>query len=330
MSAIGDQLRVGIVGAGLIGRKRALAMTPNQLLVGVFDTDVTKSKSLSVEMGIRNFDTLDSLLKEIGKGGLLVIATTHSSLSAIALTAVEGLINVLIEKPGSTTSASLQAVEVAAKSHGVTVRVGYNHRFHPAILKAKSEIDSGEYGPIQLVRARYGHGGRVGYENEWRANKSISGGGELIDQGSHLLDLALFLGGEFDINYADIPTLYWPMSVEDNVFIAATYKNNARLWLHASWTEWKNLFSLEIFLKTAKIDISGLGGSYGEEIFTLYHMESGLGIPTVSKESYPESDQSWNFEMRDIEEQLSGHDFLGATATDAVEILLTIERIYSK
>src|ERR1019366_3344733 len=133
-------------------------------------------------------------------------------------------------------------------------------------LKAREILDSGVGGPVMFVRARYGHGGRVGYEKEWRADPAISGGGELIDQGVHLIDLARwYLGEEFTRVHGEVATLFWKMAVDDNAFMTLGTASGQIAQLHASCTEWKNLFSFEIYARSAKLHIEGLGGSYGTE-----------------------------------------------------------------
>src|SRR5262249_42648516 len=121
--------------------------------------------------------------------GLVVVATVHDALADLAQLAVEHGKHVLVEKPGANRSDVLTRLRKAARANGVEVRVGFNHRFHPALLRVRGIVDSGEHGRLLFVRARYGHGGRLGYETEWRADRDRSGGGQLIDQGSHLVDL---------------------------------------------------------------------------------------------------------------------------------------------
>ena len=127
----------------------------------------------------------------------VVVATPHAELSAIAIACLNAGKHVLVEKPGGRNLAEVSAVTEAAAAAGRVAKVGYNHRFHPAVLKAREIVDRGELGQLMFIRGRYGHGGRPGYEKEWRFERSISGGGELIDQGSHLIDLAQWFLGEF-------------------------------------------------------------------------------------------------------------------------------------
>ena len=96
--------------------------------------------------------------------------------------------HVLIEKPGAVSTSQITELLQLAEGSKSCVRVGYNHRYHPAMQKAHELIAAGAIGPLMFIRGRYGHGGRVGYERNGAPNREISGGGELIDQGVHLID----------------------------------------------------------------------------------------------------------------------------------------------
>lgn len=323
-------IRVGIVGLGNIGRKRLLALPTECLLVGVNDSKHEIAAEVSAKFSVPNFSKLPDLFDSIGPEGLTIIATPHNFLSDIAEIALEKNTNVFIEKPGSISAKQLEKLIYLARAKKRLIRIGYNHRFHPGVLKAKSIISSGRFGPIQLIRARYGHGGRKGYELEWRADKIQSGGGELIDQGSHLIDLVRFFGGEVSLEFSDTPTLYWNMNVEDNAILYGSIAQSGKFLLHASWTEWKNIFSFEIFMKTAKISLSGLGGSYGQETLTLYEMPGGLGIPITSSEIFAEPDISWSLEMQDVFNELVSGYGMGASGSDGLKVLQVIQQAYSK
>ena len=142
------------------------------------------------------------------------------------------------------------------------------------------------------MRARYGHGGRVGYEQEWRARRAVSGGGELVDQGMHLFDLSYSIFGPLPLNAALLRTEYWPMEVEDNAVIILGHRDHGPWTMfHASWTEWKNQFSLEIFCRSAKLQVDGLTGSYGPQRLSIYAMKPELGPPNVETIDFPSDDE---------------------------------------
>jgi predicted dehydrogenase len=258
----------------------------------------------------------------------VVVATPHSELSAIAIACLDAGKHVLVEKPGGRNLAEISAVSKAADSAGRVAKIGYNHRFHPAVIKARQIVDRGELGQLMFIRGRYGHGGRPGYEREWRFERSISGGGELIDQGSHLIDLAQWFLGEFTGVQAALRTFFWKAEVEDNVFLTLATTEGQIAWLHASWTEWKNLFSLEIYGRDGKLEITGLGGSYGIESLTFYRMLSGMGPPETTRWEYPWPDRSWETETAEFISAIhEGRRPIG-DAAEAVDTMSVIERVY--
>jgi predicted dehydrogenase len=172
------------------------------------------------------------------------------------------------------------------------------------LRQAREMIDAGAIGPLMFLRGRYGHGGRVGYDKEWRADPALSGGGELIDQGVHLIDLAQWFLGDFTDISGHAATYFWDMPVDDNAFLNLRTAAGQTAWLHASCTEWKNLFSLEIYGRTGKLHVEGLGGSYGVERLGFYKMLPAMGPPDTSFTEYPRGDDSWRLEMADFLEDI--------------------------
>ena len=285
----------GIVGCGLIGRKRATSLPPEAVRT-VCDLDLPRAEALAKTAGCAATDDLDALLARADIDAVIV-STLNASLSEIAIRAASAGKHVLVEKPAARTVAELDGLAAAARAHGVLVRVGYNHRYHPALLKAREIIDSGVLGPLMFVRGRYGHGGRVGYDREWRADPGLSGGGELIDQGVHLIDLAGWFLGDFPVVEGHATTSFWDMPVDDNAFLSLRTAQGQTAWLHASCTEWKNLFSFEIYGRDGKLHIDGLGGSYGLERLAYYKMLPEMGPPETTVWEYPRGDDSWRLEM---------------------------------
>jgi predicted dehydrogenase len=318
---------VGVVGAGLIGEKRIRACGHGSSAVAVFDLDLARATSLASSVGARACASLDELL-QMPEVDLVVVATTHDQLTPIGLRAVEAGKHVLLEKPAGISAARLRELSAAAAARGVQVRVGYNHRFHPSLLRMREVVQSGQYGRLLWIRGRYGHGGRPGYEREWRADAAVSGGGEMVDQGSHLIDLVRSLVGDVELAFAELPTLFWPMPVEDNAFFALRPATGGFAWLHTSWSEWKNTFSFELTLERAKLEITGLGGSYGVERLTLFEMSPEMGPPFTTSWEWPFPDRSWHLEMDDVLSAIAGGTPIGASLADAAAVLDIIEKAY--
>jgi predicted dehydrogenase len=227
----------------------------------------------------------------------VIVATTNESLAPVSLAAIRAGKHVLVEKPAARNSAELEPILLAARQHNVAVQVGFNHRCHPAFRKARELFEAGELGPLMFIRARYGHGGRIGYDREWRADPELSGGGELLDQGVHLIDLASWFLGPFVRVDGFAHTYFWNMPVEDNGFLLLRTASHQVAFLHASCTEWKNLFSFEIYGRNAKLHIEGLGGSYGVERLSFYRMLPQMGPPETTIWEYPGEDKSWEIEL---------------------------------
>ena len=320
-------MRIGIVGCGLIGQKRAAAATGHEIPI-VCDVNAERAEALARSVGGRGTnDWRELVAKELD---LVIVATTHDHLAEITLAAVQAGKHVLVEKPAARTAVELAPVVAAATLHRRLVKVGFNHRFHPALMKARELVDRGELGPLMFIRGRYGHGGRVGYEQEWRCVREISGGGELIDQGSHLVDLSRWFLGELTLEYSACPTYYWKIGVDDNCFLALKGRSGEMAWLHATWTEWKNLFSFEISGRDGKLMIEGLGGSYGVERLAFYKMRPEMGPPETTLWEYPFPDKSWQLEFDEFVHAIhEGRQPLG-NIHDALANLKIVEQAYAR
>jgi predicted dehydrogenase len=289
-------MRVAIVGCGLIGYKRARALGDGRL-VAVADPRLDRARQLAAQFPGCDASAAWQEVADRNDVDAVIVATTNDALAAVTLAAVRRGKHVLVEKPAARNAAELEPVVEAARAAGVVVKVGFNHRLHPAFRKARALFDEGAIGPLLYVRGRYGHGGRIGYDREWRADPTIAGGGELLDQGVHLIDLARWFAGDFTEVSGHVATYFWDMPVEDNGFLLLRTAAGQSAWLHASCTEWKNLFCFEIFGRHGKLQIDGLGGSYGVERLTFYRMLPQMGPPETTIWEYPGEDRSWHDEF---------------------------------
>lgn len=319
---------IGIIGCGLIGQKRAKALGEGRL-VACADIHEARAKALAGNSGAKVFGDWRGLLA-LPEVEIVVIATLHDSLAEITLAAIEAGKHVLVEKPAARNSAELEPVMATAERHGVKVHVGFNHRYHRAFRKARELFEAGALGELMFLRARYGHGGRIGYDKEWRTKPALSGGGELIDQGPHLIDLSRWFLGEFTEVQGFAHTYYWDMPVDDNGFLLLKTTKRQVAFLHASCTEWKNMFSMEIYGRNAKLEISGLGGSYGLERLTYYKMLPEMGPPETVIWEYPMADNSWEVEIVEFYDDIRLNRVPSAGLKDAYEALKVVEKIYKE
>jgi predicted dehydrogenase len=210
---------------------------------------------------------------------------------------------------GRNYDESLEMYENSLKSKSI-FKIGFNHRFHPSLWDVKKFLSYNTIGEIMYIKASYGHGGRPGMENEWRSSKDLCGGGELLDQGVHLIDLTNWFIGEFNSVYASISTKFWNINVEDNAFIYIT-KNNIDIHLHVSWTNWKNSFNYEIYGTKGYLKVNGLGGSYGKETLEIGERKPEGGIPNITKIEY-DKDNSWLIEWQNLKNNIKNNiDLIG-------------------
>jgi predicted dehydrogenase len=322
-----DVFSIGIIGCGMIGNKRAKALGSRGRLVACVDTNIDKAVALAEIYDATALTNWAELL-QIPSIDIVIVSTLHDSLAEITCAAIQVGKNVLVEKPAARSATELEKVISVLKNHNVKVRVGFNHRYHPALLKAKEIVDSNGLGELMFIRARYGHGARVGYDREWRADPNLSGGGELIDQGPHLIDLSRWFLGDFAEVQGFAHTYYWDMPVDDNGFMLLKTASKKVAFLHVSCTEWKNLFSMEIYGKKGKLDISGLGGSYGVERISHFNMLPQMGPPETQAWEYPMGDNSWELEINEFYDDISLDREPSAGLVDAYEALKIIQNIY--
>jgi predicted dehydrogenase len=322
-------MRVGIVGCGLIGQKRANALG-EATLAATTDIDIARAKALAGQYGgVEVVQSWETLVKRDDLD-IVIVATTHAALAEITQAAVEHGKHVLVEKPAARNMDELEPVLEAVERTGKLVRVGFNHRYHPTFIKARDIVAGRDFGELMFIRARYGHGGRVGYEKEWRADPTLSGGGELLDQGMHLIDLSRSFLGDFPTVQGFAATMFWDMQVDDNAFMTLRTASDQVAQLQVTWTEWKNMFSFEIYGRTAKLHIEGLGGSYGPERLYHYQMLPKMGPPDTVIYEYPPGDKSWAIEFAEFVEDIRLNRTPAASIYDAYAALKIVREVYQQ
>ena len=323
-----DRPRVAIVGCGLIGKKRADALG-SAPLVACADIELDRARALASRSSAASSADWREVIRR-DDVDVVIVATINSLLAEIAVAALEAGKHVLVEKPVARNLRELESVIAAQKRSGKLVHAGFNHRYHPALLKARQLRDEGALGDMMFVRGRYGHGGRIGYDREWRADPKLAGGGELIDQGVHLIDLARLFLGDFTQVDGFARTYYWDMPVDDNAFLLLRTQNEKTAALHVSSTEWKNLFSFEIYGRRGKLHAEGLGGSYGLERLAFYRMLPEMGPPDTTIWEFPRGDESWRIETAEFLEDIRMGRKPAATLEDAHATLSVVGEIYKR
>lgn len=328
-----QKYKCGIIGFGKMGKIRANAIEKSGLgdIVSMYDPFITSNDT---PYNLKNSpeEVLNSDIDAV------FICTPNYLIKELTITALKKGIHVFSEKPPGINLAEtleMQTFEKSAKD--IVLMFGFNHRHHGSVKKIKSIIDEGTMGRILWMRGRYGKEVDEQFFTGWRVKKELSGGGIMLDQGIHMLDLFLYLGGGFDEVKAFVSNLYWKIpGVEDNVF--AIFKNSKSgicASLHSTMTQWRYIFSLEIFLEGGSMILNGLktsSGAYGDEVLTVKFNDRLNQNGTYSNEEdfiYHE-DYSWDLEINhffnSIKEKVT--PILGSS-DDAVELMEVIEKIYN-
>ena len=260
-------MRVGIIGAGLQGRRRVQALKEfdDVELVIVAAAHLERAKLLAGAMGCEATANWEDVVAREDINAIIVSTPPNLHLPICTAALKQGK-HVLCEKPLAQNPEEAKQIVDMAYENGMKLKCGFNLRHHPSVRQAREWLNKGIISEPSFLRMRYGIGGRPGYEKDWRAKAEISGGGQLMDQGMHALDLSRWFLGEFTEVFGFLATSFWDIApVEDNAFALLRTPKGQIASLHVSRTQWKNLFSLEIFGRDGYITVEGLGGSYGTE-----------------------------------------------------------------
>ena len=294
-------MKVGIVGAGLQGRRRAQALkeVDGSELVIVADVRQDVAAALAADAGCLATSRWEDVVTRDDMEAVIVCTPPHLH-APISIAAMRAGKHVLCEKPLARTVNEAEDMVRIAREQGVNLKCGLNLRHHPGVQQARQWFEGGLIGEIMFIRCRYGIGGRPGYDEEWRAKAEIGGGGQLMDQGIHLLDLCRWFLGDFEQVIGVVATLFWDVApLEDNAFALLRTGAGQVASLHVSWTQWKPLFSFEMFGRDGYIQVEGLGGAYGTERATLGRRDFQAPFAEETVENRRE-DASWREEWREF------------------------------
>jgi len=267
MVDVGGNIRVGIIGAGLQGQRRAQSLKQDKraTLAIVADTQYDRAELLADDMGCQATANWKEVVNS-GDVDIVIVCTPPNLHSLMCIAAMREGKHVLCEKPLARNSEEAVKIVNVAREKGVKLKCGFNLRHHPGIWQAKAWLDEGIIGDPINLRFCYGIGGEPGYDKNWRMDSEVSGGGQLMDQGVHVLDLSRYFLGEFTEAFGTAQTTFWDIApLEDNVFAILRTGKGQVASFHVSWTQWKNLFTMDLFGREGYISVKGLGGSYGIE-----------------------------------------------------------------
>ncbi|MBI5413003.1 Gfo/Idh/MocA family oxidoreductase [Candidatus Peregrinibacteria bacterium] len=329
------KISFALIGAGGMGARwvRAMKQTHGINVRAVVDVDSKKAKRLA--SNFRQCESLadwqDLLLRS--DIDAVVVVTPHRFLAPISHAFLRKGVHVLSEKPGGVRSTEITQGVALAKKHGVRYMVGFNHRFHPSFLLARTFIEQGKIGELMFIRARYGFGGRVGYQKEWRMHRKFSGGGELIDQGVHMIDMVRSFLGDITSVAGFAEDVYWHAGVDDNAMLVMRSKKKQLASIHVSWSNWRPIHNFEIFGTKGYVSIEGLGKKYGgtEKVILGKRNPKYIDHP-IERECIcnPDADASLIKELQEFIAAIKEKRNPVPNAADAYEVLKIVEKIYGR
>jgi len=322
--------RIALIGAGAFGGRRAASIAPNprSSIRVVADPDVARARELAESLGAQPVaDWRDAIERD--EMDAVIVSTPPFAAPEICLAALDSGKHVLVEKPFGRNAREIAPCAQLAEARRLVLKVGYNHRYHPALAQAHQMVRAGAIGRLLYLRCTYGHGGRPGYEREWRSRPESSGGGQLLDQGVHAIDLFRWLAGEFSEAVAFLSTSHWPIfPAEDNVFALLRGPSGVTAQLHASWTQWKNTFSLEVAGDRGSLLATGLGRSYGPERLVCHIRRPAGGAPDEKVFDFPGEDDSLAREWDDFLDAISENRQPMSSGADAACTLAVVDALY--
>ena len=326
------KLRCVIAGYGYMGKIRKQVIEGHELLelVGVCDSDASKREKIKT---IPAFSSFDDLLKT--DPDIVFVCTPNSFSPDICVESMNLGKHVFCEKPPGRNVDDVKRIADAEKEN-VKLMFGFNHRFHPGVIKAKVIIENGRLGKIISMRGIYGKSGGVNYDKSWRNNKGISGGGILLDQGIHMLDLFRYFCGDFKHVKCFATNAYWDFALEDNAMVILSNDKGQNAMLHSSATQWKHTFHITIILENGYLIVEGLlskTGSYGREKLVMARKQfedeaEAVGNPS-EEITYFDRDLSWELEVGEFVECIvQDRPVTVSNTEDALKVMGIIAKAY--
>lgn len=311
-------------------RERVIKENPRLELAGIIDTDPSVTEKIT---SCEAFDSLEKLFER--NIDIIFVCTPNVYSPEICIKSMNKRVHVFCEKPPGRNIEDVRKI-IKAENNKVKLMFGFNHRFHPGIIKAKVVVDSGRLGKIINIRGLYGKSGGKNYRNSWRNKKEIAGGGILLDQGIHVLDLFRYFCGDFEFVKSFINNSFWKFDVEDNAYVILKNKKGQNAFFHSSATMWNHTFKIEITLEEGYIIVDGLlskTGSYGREKLVIGKRQfedeaSAIGNPE-EEVTYFDRDLSWNLEVEEFIKCIDQDKKVTISSSeDALKVMEIIEKAY--
>jgi len=327
-------LKIGVIGYGKMGLIR------HSIFDNIKDCHVVAiCNDTPAEGGKAKFyDNPHELIHDPGVNAVCICTPNHL-IAPLAIEAMKAGKHVIAEKPpGMTLEQTLEMKRTLESKPGLKLKFGFNHRYHDAVIEAKKRVDSGAFGKILWMRGRYGKSVDEHFKESWRAKKAFAGGGILLDQGIHMVDLFLHFAGEFEEAKGFIDNHYWGLDIEDNAFAILRNSKGQTASLHSTMTQWRHLFSLEIFLEKGYMVVNGIlsatrsyTDNYGKEELSVALNRSQAPMARHTHEERFMFDRDFSFH-RECEEfagcVLRDEDVKVGNIEDAERLMRVINAIY--
>jgi len=353
-----DKLKVAIIGYGIVGQRRRYFIDNNPNLQTVAVCDVRFNKDGSMVKGIDYNYEYETLEKQSntntfsGKNDdvyysnnfndllencdldILFVALPNYLAPKVTIAGLENGLHVFCEKPpGRNIEDVEKVIEAEKKNPRIKLKYGFNHRYHGSVKKTKEIIDKKTYGKIINLRGVYGKSSVVPFTGQWRAIKKFSGGGILLDQGIHMLDMFRYFCGDFTRVKSFVSNSYWEHDVEDNVYAIMKNNNGIVAIIHSSATQWQHNFRLEITFEKGFVELSGIlssSKSYGQEKLTIIDKKEQSAVGSLSGNTVEFlEDNSWNDEIIEFADIIiNDKPVTQGNSNDALMTMKLINKIY--
>jgi predicted dehydrogenase len=334
LNNMGARLKASIIGYGYMGeiRRNVIEKNPRLELVGILDASPVVRESIENDRVIGSFEELVKKNVEV-----VFVCTPNSYSPQFCIDSMNMGLHVFCEKPPGRNLEDIKNIIKAEKANAnVKLMFGFNHRFHPGIMRAKVVVESGRLGKLINIRGLYGKSGGKNFQDSWRNNRDISGGGILLDQGIHMLDLFRYFCGDFEYVKSFLNNSFWKFDVEDNAYVILQNKKGQNAFFHSSATMWKHTFKIDITLENGYMTVEGLlskSGSYGRERIIVGKRQfedeaDAVGNPS-EEITYFDRDLSWELEVEEFVNCIVDEKpVANSSSEDALKVMEIIERTY--
>ena len=324
-------MNVGIAGYGVVGKLRRQCVDQHPFLRTVAVCDRTFGGNGTLPDGLRYYSNYQTLLEE--DLDILFVCLTNDIAAKVTMAGLDRNLHVFCEKPPGRNLDEIAEVIHCEKRHpSQKLKYGFNHRYHESVQDALKIVQSGELGRIVDMRGVYGKSRMLTFESDWRTKREIAGGGILLDQGIHMVDMMRLFAGEFTDIYSFVSNSFWKHDVEDNAYALMRTKDGVVVLLQSSATQWRHRFNLEITLSRGTLLLSGIlsgSKSYGAETMTVAYAETSEGGDPREQTIRYNQDTSWRDEIAEFAEAiLQDKPIINGSSSEAFKTMQLVYRIY--